>query len=150
MKFNRIFAALLALLLCLGFLPLQAQAETIATGTCGESVIWELSDQGVLTISGTGPMDNFSDYSNPVPWKEHMDAITALVIKPGITYIGAHSFEYHKNLKTVDLPTGMSEIGAAAFSGGRILTSRENKEAFSERFEEELNQVLARRENQER
>ena len=41
-------------------------------------------------------------------------------------------------------------IGAAALSGGRILTSRENKKAFSERFEEELNQVLARRENQER
>lgn len=116
MKFNRIFTALLALLLCLGCLPLQARAETIASGTCGESLIWELSDQGVLTISGTGPMDNFSDYSNPVPWKEHMDAITALVIKPGITYIGANSFKYHKNLKTVDLPTGMSEIGAAAFS----------------------------------
>lgn len=43
-----------------------------------------------------------------------------------------------------------ADVGAAALSGGRILTSRENKEAFSERFEEELNQVLSRRENQER
>ena len=43
-----------------------------------------------------------------------------------------------------------ADVGAAALSGGRILTSRENKEAFSERFEEELNQVLTRRENQER
>ena len=116
MKFNRIFAALIALLLSLGCLPLQARAETIATGTCGESVIWELIDQGVLTISGTGAMYDYTTSSNPVPWREHRDAITALVIKPGVTYIGAYSFGYHKNLKTVDLPTGMSEIGAAAFS----------------------------------
>lgn len=116
MKLNRIFGLFLALLLCLGCLPADARAETVATGTCGDSVIWELSDQGVLTISGTGPMFNYTDYSNPAPWIEHRDDITAVVIKAGVTYIGSNSFASHKNLKTVDLPTGISEIGAGAFS----------------------------------
>lgn len=116
MKHNRFLAALIALVLVLSSLPLEVRAETIATGTCGEKLIWELSDQGVLTISGTGPMYDFTSYSNPVPWKEHRDDITAVVVSSGVTYIGSHAFESHKNLKTVDLPTGMTEIGAASFA----------------------------------
>lgn len=40
----------------------------------------------------------------------------------------------------------LADAGAASGFSGRILTSREDKEAFSKRFEEELRQVLARRE----
>lgn len=116
MKLKRLLSAIIGIMLVLCCLPINVSAETIATGTCGEKLIWELSNQGVLTISGTGPMFNYSEYSNPVPWSKHKDDITAVVVKHGVTYIGSHSFASHKNLKTVDLPTGMSEIGASAFS----------------------------------
>ena len=101
MKFNRIFAALLALLLCLGCLPLQARAETIASGTCGESVIWELSDQGVLTISGSGDMYDYSTMDNPAPWMGNRDAIKTVVVESGVTSIGANALYYCQSLSFV-------------------------------------------------
>ena len=45
-----------------------ANATTIAEGTAGESVTWVLTDDGVLTISGTGAMN--TDWYSP-PWKEY-------------------------------------------------------------------------------
>ena len=115
MKFNRIFAALLALLLCLGCLPLQARAETIASGTCGESVIWELSDQGMLTISGSGDMYDYSTMDNPAPWMGNRDAIKTVVVESGVTSIGAYAFYYCQSLETVTMAEGVLTIGAAAF-----------------------------------
>ena len=52
---QKLFTLLLALL---------ASAGTIfaESGTCGDNLTWNLTD-GVLTISGTGPMTN---YSNPI------------------------------------------------------------------------------------
>ncbi len=45
------------------FLGIKREAEN--TGTCGESLTWELTD-GVLTISGTGEMTSYS-YAFPAP-----------------------------------------------------------------------------------
>ncbi len=42
---------------------IKREAEN--TGTCGESLTWELTD-GVLTISGTGEMTSYS-YAFPAP-----------------------------------------------------------------------------------
>lgn len=35
-------------------------AEIIASGNCGENLTWTLDSDGVLTINGTGPMDDYS------------------------------------------------------------------------------------------
>ena len=36
-------------------------AAASSSGTCGDDLTWTLTDDGVLTISGTGPM---TDYTN--------------------------------------------------------------------------------------
>ena len=38
--------------------PVEEESDTVAakSGQCGDNVYWNLSDDGVLTISGTGPM----------------------------------------------------------------------------------------------
>ena len=51
--------------LCVG--PRDAQAEVIYSGTCGVDLTWSLDDEGVLSIIGTGEMDDYSVsfYSGP-------------------------------------------------------------------------------------
>lgn len=122
MKHNRFFAALISLVLVLSCLPLEARAETIATGTCGEKLIWELSDQGVLTISGSGDMYDYTTSSNPAPWMGKRDAITSVVVSSGVTSIGANTFYLCQNLKTVTIADGLLSIGAAAFDSCYGLT----------------------------
>ena len=46
--------------------PLDAQ-NLPGSGICGVSLNWELSEKGVLTVSGTGEMFDFRE-GRPAPW----------------------------------------------------------------------------------
>lgn len=47
------------LMVCMMLFPVKADAaEIINSGSCGADVIWTLDDEGTLTISGTGDMDD--------------------------------------------------------------------------------------------
>ena len=61
----------MTLFLAVLLLPGHAEAAEIASGTCGENLTWVLTDDGTLTISGTGAMDTYS-YSreNFEPWHQ--------------------------------------------------------------------------------
>ncbi len=60
----RKFKTLLMLLFTLGLavlLSTAALADDAASGTCGDNLAWVLDrDTGVLTISGTGEMTDYS------------------------------------------------------------------------------------------
>lgn len=47
-------------------------ADTAASGTCGENLTWTLDSEGVLTISGTGSMASYGDKGYGQPW-DYMD-----------------------------------------------------------------------------
>lgn len=57
-KVNQWIALLCAVLLCAGLLPAAFAAEDkiIAKGTGGEGITWTLTDDGILTVSGNGPI----------------------------------------------------------------------------------------------
>ena len=58
-KLGRGLALLLAVLqvmLVFAVVPVSAADEAVASGTCGENLMWTLDDEGTLTISGTGEM----------------------------------------------------------------------------------------------
>lgn len=55
----------------------------IAKGECGEKVTWKLSEDGVLTISGTGAMKRLYDD----PWVAYRNTITSVVVEDGVTEI---------------------------------------------------------------
>ena len=77
-----------------------------------EGMIWDLTD-GRLTISGRGPMP---DYVTTVPpWQEQKASIETVVIEPGITHIGAQSFQYCSHMLWVSIPKTVTSIGKAAF-----------------------------------
>ena len=89
--------------------------DTVYSGTCGVGVSWNY-DPGskTLSISGTGDMDNYSDYQD-APWADFRDEITSVIIGYGIINIGNMSFFYCKNLISVTISETVTRIGTGAF-----------------------------------
>ena len=79
------FLVLILLLLIALALPLLASAET-QSGTCGDNLTWTLTDSGVLTISGTGPMEDF----DTAKWSNK--GVKYVLIENGVTRIGNQAF----------------------------------------------------------
>lgn len=93
------------------------EIETILeSGTCGDSAIYHLTDDGVLSISGSGPVYNYS-IELPAPWNELADYVTSVVISEGITSIGGYSFDGMNQIRRVTISSGVSEIESSAFRG---------------------------------
>ncbi len=84
---------------------------------CGENAFYELSDDGVLIISGSGKMDCFY---NP-PWEDYKKEITEINIENGITSM--NGFKGCTNLKSVSIPDSVITIDKSVFSGCSGLTS---------------------------
>ena len=92
-------------------LPAEDDAEETIGGTCGENLTWALVD-GVLTISGTGGMDNYG--SQNIPWYEQRETITSVHIEDGVTSIGDSAFNYCY-LNGIIIPNSVISIGDYAF-----------------------------------
>ncbi len=90
------------------------------SGKCGENLTYNVDLlTGVLTVSGTGAMDEF-DYSDLLlstlaPWKVYDEHVYSIVIENGVTSIGESAFRYFKNLKSVTIPKSVTEISRGAF-----------------------------------
>ncbi len=97
---------------------IERMPSVLATGTCGDKLTWELSGNGVLTISGTGAMANFAS-GNEVPWYNYRDLITEVHIASGVTTLGDMAFYKCTALKTVEFGENsqLTVIGGSAFSG---------------------------------
>lgn len=109
---KRLLSILLVLLTALTLLPLGALADS-NNNKCGENLTWELDEIGILTISGTGDMYDYSS-ADPAPWSEHCVEITNVTISDGVTSIGSSAFCYC-SVKSITLPFGLKHIGASAF-----------------------------------
>jgi len=70
-------------------------------------------NNGILTITGTGTMQNFDPATRP--WVGVKDNITSIVINNGVTTIGNGAFEDLSNLTSVTIPNSMIKIGEHAF-----------------------------------
>ena len=93
------------------------------SGTCGEHLTWSLSEDGTLTISGTGEMENYDNSESFPKWDR--DLVQNIVIESGVTSIGDNAFGACDNLKTVTFPDSLEEIGESAFFGCSMLQSVE-------------------------
>lgn len=96
--------------------------EVYTLGTCGENVTWVLTYDGVLRISGTGPMADYTS-TNATPWYWGNVRIKSIVVEEGITAIGATAFGACKNVVSVELPTTLKSIGRSAFFTCTSLTT---------------------------
>lgn len=100
------------------------QPTEILSGKCGENVTFVLDSDGVLTISGTGNMENYSYYKDNIfyaqPWHDYREAIKSVIIEDGVTSIGDYAFYYCENLKTIDISDSVTYIGGYAFCGCKL------------------------------
>ena len=109
-----------------------------AQGSCGESVTWKLDAKGVLTVSGTGAMEDYTTASQ-APWYDYRDYIRGVVVEEGVQHVGDYAFygypyllavsvdgaqtvgkfafSHCESLLAVDLLEGVEVIGESAFSG---------------------------------
>ena len=95
--------------------------NVIDSGTCGEDVTWTLNSDGLLTISGTGKMADYTE-AYQWPWYENREQIVSVVIEEGVTYIGYSAFEKFINLTSIEIPNSVTEIGWSAFADCSSLT----------------------------
>ena len=131
---KRILSLLLALVMITTLLPLglydtawaaevseTAEATEIASGSCGaggvddSSVRWVLTDDGTMTISGTGAMCD-----KETPWRDFSSQINRVVIESGVTTVGSYAFSNCDNLTAAELPGTLTAIGDYAFAWGGI------------------------------
>ena len=87
---KKIFAVLTAALMLVGLLPAFALAAQVTdSGVCGDAVTWTLDEDGLLTVSGSGEMDNYYNELSAAgaPWatpEGNADRVKALVVKNGV------------------------------------------------------------------
>lgn len=104
------------------FSNIQAIKCTVASGTCGDNLTWELSCDSVLTISGTGAMTDFQN-NTYTPWYGYSSLIQSVVIRDSVTTIGNYAFAFCGNLTTVSLGDSLTAIGEYAFYSCTLLGS---------------------------
>lgn len=129
--------------------PIQTEAPVETDGTTSDApemeggvvtggfiedtdLLWTLED-GVLTLSGTGALPDYSNIisilpgeddssSGDQPWYAYREEITSIQIGEGVTAIGTYAFYNCTKAETVSLPQGLESIGSYAFALCAALT----------------------------
>lgn len=132
---------LLSVFLLLGALPLAAHGETVvASGITPAGCDWTLTDDGTLTVTGTGPTghgfltdgqkrqvkkiiidEGITEISD---WSFYgCDMLQSVLISDSVSVIGNNAFENCSLLKSIALPKNLKEIGNSAFESCITLTA---------------------------
>lgn len=105
---------------------------------CGDNLNWTIDDQGILTISGTGEMWDFSvimddhgmNGENAAPWFLGGFNVNEVVIENGVTSIGAFAFFSLWEVERITIPESVEEIREYALADlpflSEIVLSPEN------------------------
>ncbi len=95
-------------------------------GECGDGVYYELTPDGVLTISGNGEMNSFA--SEKAPWYKYVSGDRDYVIREvrildGVTNVGENAFYGCTSLAAVTLSQSVTDIASRAFEDCAKLSS---------------------------
>ena len=98
-------------------------ADVRLAGQCGNDVWFVLYTDGLLKLSGTGPMYAATS-GNAMPWYSLRTSIKSLYIGSGITSLANYAFTRASNLKTVEFEANsqLKTIGKQAFLKNYSLT----------------------------
>lgn len=105
-----LFSILLLFLVCI-LCKREGKAEPWSmSGECGPGLHWSMTDEGELTITGTGEMTD-------APWRTEFVKVSKLNLEEGITSICARAFENYTKITEVTLPHTLVKIEKSAFDG---------------------------------
>ena len=92
------------------------------------NIKWSFSDDGTLTLSGSGATRNYakngsgSPSTSDQPWRTYSAQVTKLVVCEGITRLGDRAMQNFQKLEVVSLPDSLESIGLWAFQNCYALT----------------------------
>ena len=99
----------------------QENANDIVDSGKEANLNWTLTKRGVLTITGSGAMPNFSVNDGYMPsWSKTTHPVHSIVIWNGITSIGDFAF-YGSTALSVSIPSSVTKIGDNAFYKSSII-----------------------------
>ena len=91
-------------------------------GSCGANLSWLLDERGILSISGSGVMENFEEASDQ-PWYSVAGEIKYVSVGSAVTTIGKYAFSMCSAMTGITIPDSITSIGSRAFSGCKSLVS---------------------------
>ena len=94
----------------------------VASGQCGDDVYWDLYEDKVLEIHGSGAMwDFYESINGGSPWYDYCyvyrddgSLIDRIEVQPGVTYIGANAF-FEQEFSQIEIADSVGRIGKFAF-----------------------------------
>ena len=84
------------------------------SGSCGANAIWSYS-AGVMIISGSGAMTDYSSSMTDIPWIANQEDITTVIIGDEITHVGNWAFQGCTELNSVTIGKSVTSIGNGSF-----------------------------------
>ncbi len=114
-----VMLSLIMLLSVFAGLPVSAAPTILASGEVGangSNVIWTLTSDDVLTLSGTGKTADYSYGGTPWFDTEYCSHIKTVVVEEGITRLGSYLFYSCDALVSARLPDSLESIGDCVFS----------------------------------
>lgn len=85
------------------------------SGSCGADLTYALTGDGVLTITGSGAMNDYTD--GGCPWDAYRAKITSVSLPSGMTSIGDGAFSSCIGLTAVTIPKSVTAVGENSFYG---------------------------------
>ena len=98
----------------------------VDSGKCGPNAYWHLFDDGVLYIFGSGEMYNYNRNDSHWPY-----TLKKAIVSDKITRIGNFAFWNYRDLLSIDLPSGLKDIGEGAFGYCSSLANIELPESLT-------------------
>ena len=87
--------------------------EMIASGTCGDNLIWEIDNNGVLTISGSGELYDYKRTAD-VPWRKYYDEVLSVKLDIETSSLcaseGNCAFGMLRYIRELTIPEGVVSI----------------------------------------
>lgn len=101
---------------------IDPEPELPAEGIWGGNIAWRIDGDGVMTLTGRGEMeDRFSALSGKKERSPYRHLVKKVVIRSGITSVGAHAFDAFIHLESVTVGKDVVRIRAGAFMGCKKL-----------------------------
>ena len=90
-----------------GLFPLSATAATVDSGSCGETITWTLDSDGLLTLSGSGALEDYAYEDSPF---YQNTAIRAAAFESGITDVTGALFFGCTALRRITFSASVTHI----------------------------------------